>query len=175
MKIRYLGKRACRPSRVRCIFLLACSIIIGRPNFSGVVAFIGAVLWIECIVIWEKWKTGDYGRRRYPSDEIRNQEDQAIIELVQLYGNKKWTIISHKMQFEYYLQPRTGKQCRERYLSLDSDGTTTWTRKSTRLSGLKRRKISYSRHTGSSVTSGKKLHVVCRAGSSFDIQNRQFS
>ena len=52
------------------------------------------------------------------------QEDALILNLVQKYGTKKWTLISkfmpanqknHVGQPSSGLQPRTGKQCRERW------------------------------------------------------------
>lgn len=42
------------------------------------------------------------------------EEDDAIGKLVEKYGVKKWTLISKKLQEEYRIPGRTGKQCRER-------------------------------------------------------------
>eukprot|EP00826_Nyctotherus_ovalis_P037327 TRINITY_DN3397_c0_g3_i6.p2 TRINITY_DN3397_c0_g3~~TRINITY_DN3397_c0_g3_i6.p2 ORF type:complete len:138 (+),score=30.48 TRINITY_DN3397_c0_g3_i6:113-526(+) len=42
------------------------------------------------------------------------EEDTAIGKLVEKYGIKKWTLISKKLQEEYRINGRTGKQCRER-------------------------------------------------------------
>lgn len=44
----------------------------------------------------------------------KNEEDDAIATLVKEYGTKKWTLIAHKLQEEYKIYGRTGKQCRER-------------------------------------------------------------
>lgn len=43
-----------------------------------------------------------------------DEEDKAITTLVKKYGTKKWTLISRKLQEEYKIHGRSGKQCRER-------------------------------------------------------------
>ena len=50
-------------------------------------------------------------KRRIPWNE---KEDEAIIELVNLYGTKNWTIISNEMAKKKF-KHRSGKQCRERW------------------------------------------------------------
>lgn len=45
------------------------------------------------------------------------QEDEAIRELVGRYTDCKWTEISKKLQTDYNLIGRTGKQCRERWFN----------------------------------------------------------
>ena len=45
------------------------------------------------------------------------EEDDAITDLVNNYGDKKWTLISRKLQDQYHIYGRYGKQCRERYIS----------------------------------------------------------
>jgi hypothetical protein len=50
-------------------------------------------------------------KRRIPWNE---KEDEAIIELVNLYGTKNWTIISNEMAKKKF-KNRSGKQCRERW------------------------------------------------------------
>ena len=60
----------------------------------------------------KKQKFGSFTRRLW-----NDVEDEAIIELVSKYGIRKWTLISKKLQEEYHIYGRSGKQCRERYLS----------------------------------------------------------
>ena len=43
------------------------------------------------------------------------EEDNCIKELVQLYGDKHWSIIAQKLKDQYRIKGRTGKQCRERW------------------------------------------------------------
>lgn len=45
----------------------------------------------------------------------RNEEDDAIATLVRQHGIKKWTLIARKLQDEYKIYGKTGKQCRERW------------------------------------------------------------
>lgn len=52
------------------------------------------------------------------------QEDQQIVRLVAKFGTKKWPLISEKLCAETEFE-RTGKQCRERYLRDNTDGTIT--------------------------------------------------
>ena len=44
-----------------------------------------------------------------------DDEDNAITKLINKYGIKKWALISKKMEEEYNIYGRSGKQCRERY------------------------------------------------------------
>jgi ATP-dependent exoDNAse (exonuclease V) alpha subunit len=44
-----------------------------------------------------------------------SNEDQAIIELTQKYGTKHWAMIAKKLEEEYGIEDRNGKQCRERW------------------------------------------------------------
>ena len=57
----------------------------------------------------KKQKCGSFTRRLWSDDE-----DDAIMGLVQKYGIRKWTLISRKLQEEYQIYGRSGKQCRER-------------------------------------------------------------
>jgi len=57
----------------------------------------------------EKRKLKTFTRRLWGDDE-----DKAITRLVKKYGIKKWTLISRKLQEEYQIYSRSGKQCRER-------------------------------------------------------------
>ncbi len=57
----------------------------------------------------EKRKYGSFTRRLWS-----DAEDEAIIKLVKKYGIRKWTLISRKLQEEYEIYGRSGKQCRER-------------------------------------------------------------
>ncbi len=62
----------------------------------------------------KKQKYGSFTRRLWNDDE-----DDAIIRLVDKYGIRKWTLISRKLQEEYQIHGRSGKQCRERYISFN--------------------------------------------------------
>ena len=42
-------------------------------------------------------------------------EDDAIRQLVEQLGIKQWTLVAKKLQEQYQLGGRTGKQCRERW------------------------------------------------------------
>ena len=62
-----------------------------------------------------KWKAKE--RRKYGAFTRRlwsDDEDEAIIKLVKKYGIRKWTLISRRLQEEYQIYGRSGKQCRER-------------------------------------------------------------
>lgn len=59
--------------------------------------------------IKERRKLKTFTRRLWGDDE-----DKAITKLVKKYGIKKWTLISRKLQEEYQIYGRSGKQCRER-------------------------------------------------------------
>jgi len=49
-------------------------------------------------------------------------EDKAIAELVKKYGIKRWSLIARKLDEEYGISSRSGKQCRERWHNhLDPD------------------------------------------------------
>lgn len=48
-----------------------------------------------------------------------DEEDDAILSLVQTYGIRRWTLISKKLQENYHIHGRSGKQCRERYFIKD--------------------------------------------------------
>ena len=45
----------------------------------------------------------------------KNEEDDAIIQLVEKYGKKRWTLIANKLKEDFKIFGKTGKQCRERY------------------------------------------------------------
>lgn len=57
----------------------------------------------------EKRKYSSFTRRLWSENE-----DIAIISLVNKYGIRKWTLISRKLHDEYKIYGRSGKQCRER-------------------------------------------------------------
>jgi len=42
-------------------------------------------------------------------------EDDAIVNLVDKYGTKRWTFIAQMLKEEIGISGRTGKQCRERW------------------------------------------------------------
>ena len=44
------------------------------------------------------------------------KENEAVTELVKVYGNTRWSLISEKLKEVYGIYDRTAKQCRERYL-----------------------------------------------------------
>lgn len=63
-------------------------------------------------------KHGKRRRRGCPKFTRRlwnDTEDEAIVTLVRQYGIKKWTLIAHKLQEQFHISGRSGKQCRERY------------------------------------------------------------
>ena len=37
------------------------------------------------------------------------KEDDAIVELVKLYGTKKWTFVANKLESKFKIRTRTGK------------------------------------------------------------------
>lgn len=58
----------------------------------------------------QRRKYGPFTRRLWT-----DREDEAIVNLTERYGVKKWTLIAKKLQDEYQIHGRSGKQCRERY------------------------------------------------------------
>ncbi len=54
------------------------------------------------------------GAPRFTRRLWNDSEDEAIAALVVKYGTKKWTLISRKLQEEFGISGRSGKQCRER-------------------------------------------------------------
>jgi len=58
----------------------------------------------------KKIKSASFTRRLWTGSE-----DEAIKSLVDEYGTKKWTLISHKLQEKFKIGGRSGKQCRERW------------------------------------------------------------
>ena len=52
---------------------------------------------------------GSFKRRLWTKEE-----DEAITNLVQQHGTRKWTLISKKLQEKFNIHGRYGKQCRER-------------------------------------------------------------
>ena len=59
---------------------------------------------------------------RFPDMSMQGQrqpwtpeEDSAISSLVSLLGTKKWSYIAQRMQVDFSLPGRSGKQCRERW------------------------------------------------------------
>jgi len=52
---------------------------------------------------------GNFKRRLWTKEE-----DEAITNLVQQHGTRKWTLISKKLQEKFNIHGRYGKQCRER-------------------------------------------------------------
>ncbi len=45
------------------------------------------------------------------------QEDALIVSLVGVHGTKKWSLIAQALKAEVNAAPRTGKQCRTRWLN----------------------------------------------------------
>jgi len=63
-------------------------------------------------------KVGKKTTRKYSSFIRRlwtDKEDKAILKLTKEYGVKNWTLVAKKLQEEYHIYGRSGKQCRERY------------------------------------------------------------
>ena len=63
-------------------------------------------------------KTKVKGKRKFKTFSRRlwtDSEDKAMNSLVEKYGLKKWKLIGKKLQTEYQIHGRSGKQCRERY------------------------------------------------------------
>lgn len=58
----------------------------------------------------KRQKYGSFTRRLW-----KDEEDEAINSLVDKYGIRRWTLISKKLQEEFGINGRSGKQCRERY------------------------------------------------------------
>ena len=58
----------------------------------------------------EKRKNKSFTRQLW-----KNEEDDAIMQLVEKYGKKKWTLIANKLKEDFKIFGKTGKQCRERY------------------------------------------------------------
>lgn len=65
----------------------------------------------------QKHRYGSFTRRLW-----NEHEDEAITNLIKKFGIKKWTLISRKLQEDYQIYGRSGKQCRERYNSNNVDG-----------------------------------------------------
>ena len=59
---------------------------------------------VQCSQRWQKVLSPELIKGPWTKEE-----DQKVVELVKLYGPKKWSIISQK------LKGRIGKQCRERF------------------------------------------------------------
>jgi len=59
-------------------------------------------------------KRGNRKYKAFTRQLWKSEEDDAISTLVREHGVKKWTLIAHKLQEEYKIYGKTGKQCRER-------------------------------------------------------------
>ena len=67
--------------------------------------------------IRRKRRTASFTRRLW-----NGTEDKAIVELVKNYGTKRWSLIAKKLEEEFHISGRSGKQCRERWHNhLDPD------------------------------------------------------
>lgn len=66
-------------------------------------------------------------KQRYSRKLWSEEEDEAISQLVEAYGTRRWTYIAKKLQESFHVFGRSGKQCRERHLyhNLSLDGITT--------------------------------------------------
>lgn len=42
------------------------------------------------------------------------EEDDAVVALIGEHGTRRWTLVARRLQDEYRIHGRTGKQCRER-------------------------------------------------------------
>ncbi|TNV88260.1 hypothetical protein FGO68_gene12895 [Halteria grandinella] len=67
--------------------------------------------------------SGKKRKSKASSRKLWNQnEDEAIVRLVDEYGTKRWTFIAQKLKENFKIVGRTGKQCRERWHNhLDPD------------------------------------------------------
>jgi myb proto-oncogene protein len=43
------------------------------------------------------------------------EDDEAIKDLVKLYGTKRWAAVAEQLAAQYQIEGRTSKQCRERW------------------------------------------------------------
>eukprot|EP00347_Sterkiella_histriomuscorum_P022152 403331496 len=62
----------------------------------------------------------ELGRRpnKAGSRKLWSVSDEAIENLVDKFGTKRWTYIAQKLRDDFKIQGRTGKQCRERYTKI---------------------------------------------------------
>ena len=49
------------------------------------------------------------------STQMPSQEDKVLRWLYEEEGMKRWTEIARRMEMEFKIEGRNGKQCRERY------------------------------------------------------------
>ncbi len=68
------------------------------------------------------------------------EEDHTLRLLREEKSLKKWSVIARKMETDYNLPGRTGKQCRERYQRVTAGITITSTRPSEPKTGLTMKK-----------------------------------
>jgi len=76
----------------------------GTEHFQKISTFFTDRSDVQCSQRWQKVLSPELIKGPWTKEE-----DQKVVELVKLYGPKKWSIISQK------LKGRIGKQCRERW------------------------------------------------------------
>ena len=102
-------------------------------------------------------------------------EDQMLKNLYEKVKLNKWSLIARKMEEEFDLPPKTGKQCRERYCPSDPGITTTSTLPSPRRTGPAKRNSSSCSYTTNSATSGLSSQPGSEAGTLISTQHGQRS
>lgn len=85
----------------------------------------------------------------------------------------KWSLIARRMEEEYGLAARTGKQCRERYSCPHPGTTTTSTPSCSRTPGPRTRNATSSASTTNSATSGLSSPPNSEDGTPHPTQHRQ--
>jgi len=78
----------------------------GPKNWKKIATFVPGKTYVQCLHRWQKVLNPNLVKGPWTEDE-----DRKVIELVKVYGNKKWKAIAT------YLPGRIGKQCRERWMN----------------------------------------------------------
>ncbi|XP_071480858.1 myb-related protein A-like [Diadema antillarum] len=76
----------------------------GTMDWKGIASFFPNRSELQCYHRWQKVLNPDLVKGPWTTEE-----DEKVVDLVQQYGPKRWSLISK------YLVGRTGKQCRERW------------------------------------------------------------
>ena len=80
--------------------LIASPLIHGNYHFSGK---------------RKKNHSRDRSESKFSRRHWTLKEDNAISELIQKYGMKKWSLIAKRLKEDFGINGRSGKQCRERW------------------------------------------------------------
>jgi len=78
----------------------------GPKNWKNIATFVPGKTYVQCLHRWQKVLNPNLVKGPWTEEE-----DRKVIELVNLYGIKKWKVIAT------YLPGRIGKQCRERWMN----------------------------------------------------------